>query len=124
MSLSPLAGKPAPKELLIDVAQLDRAYYQNKPDPSNKTQLVSFAPTPVISHAILTHNRNRKTGLADGIIITPSHNPPADGGFKYNPPNGGPADTDITDAIQNRANELLKSDNAAVRRIPFDGAIQ
>src|SRR5438067_13855248 len=69
-----------------------------------------FTPTPVISHAILTHNRNRKTGLADGIIITPSHNPPADGGFKYNPPNGGPADTDITDAIQNRANELLKSD--------------
>jgi phosphoglucomutase len=199
MPLSSLAGKPAPKNLLIDVAQLERAYYENKPDPSNKTQIVSFGtsghrgssldatftdahiaaitqaicehrkskgidgpvlmgkdthalsapaqrtalevlaangvetfiqqndgftPTPVISHAILTHNRDRQTGLADGIIITPSHNPPADGGFKYNPPNGGPADTDITDAIQNRANELLKSDNAAVRRIPFDRAIQ
>src|SRR6266699_2731338 len=188
MPVSPLAGKPAPKELLIDVPALERAYYDRKPDPTNKTQLVSFGtsghrgtsldgtftdahiaaitqaicehrksqgidgpvmmgkdthalsaaaqrtalevvaangvetliqendgftPTPVISHAILTHNRNRKTGLADGIIITPSHNPPAD----------GPADTDITDAIQNRANELLRSNNAAVKRIPFDRAI-
>jgi phosphoglucomutase len=199
MALSPLAGKPAPKSLLIDVAQLDRDYYDRKPDVANKTQLVSFGtsghrgssldgtftdahiaaitqaiceyrashgidgpvmmgkdthalsnvaqrtalevlaangvavfiqqkdgvtPTPVISHAILTYNRGRKAGRADGIIITPSHNPPSDGGFKYNPPNGGPADTDVTDAIQQRANELLKSNNAAVKRIPFDRALQ
>jgi phosphoglucomutase len=199
MPLSPLAGKPAPKELLIDVAQLERDYYDRKPDLSDKTQLVSFGtsghrgtsldgtftdahiaaitqaiceyrkskdisgpvmmgkdthalsdsaqrtalevlaangaetriqadngftPTPVISHAILTFNRGRKTALADGIIITPSHNPPSDGGIKYNPPNGGPADTDVTDAIQARANELLKSDNAGVTRIPFDRALK
>jgi phosphoglucomutase len=199
MPLSPLAGKPAPKELLIDVARLERDYYDRKPDVSNKTQLVSFGtsghrgtsldgtftdahiaaitqaiceyrkargidgpvmmgkdthalsdaaqrtalevlaangvevliqadngftPTPVISHAILAFNRGRKTGLADGIIITPSHNPPSDGGFKYNPPNGGPADTDVTDAIQKRANELLKSDNAGVKRIPLDRALK
>ena len=66
-----------------------------------------FTPTPVISYSILTYNRGRHDGLADGIVITPSHNPPADGGFKYNPPNGGPADTDITDGVQKRANELL-----------------
>jgi phosphoglucomutase len=83
-----------------------------------------FTPTPVISHAILTFNRGRKTGLADGIIITPSHNPPSDGGFKYNPPNGGPADTDVTDAIQKRANELLKTDNAEVQRIPIERALK
>ena len=198
MALSPLAGKPAPKQLLIDVAQLERDYYDRKPNVSDKTQLVSFGtsghrgasldgtftdahiaaitqaiceyrktngidgpvmmgkdthalsgvaqrtalevlaangvetliqqndgftPTPVISHAILTYNRGRKTALADGIIITPSHNPPSDGGFKYNPPNGGPADTDVTDVVQKRANELLQSNNAAVKRIPFDRAI-
>src|SRR5205823_6979287 len=86
-----------------------------------------FTPTPVISHAILTYNRDRyagKRGLADGIIITPSHNPPSDGGFKYNPPNGGPADTDVTDVVQRRANELLKSDNAGVKRISIDGALK
>src|SRR4051812_38061159 len=179
MPLSPLAGKPAPKELLIDVTALERAYYDRSPDMGDKRQLVSFGtsghrgtsldatftdahiaaitqaiceyrkaqgidgpvmmgkdthalsrpaertalevlaangvetliqrddgftPTPVISHAILTYNRGRSDGLADGIIITPSHNPPADGGFKYNPPNGGPADTDVTDRVQNRAN--------------------
>ncbi len=76
-----------------------------------------LTPTPVISHAILTHNDGRTTGLADGIVITPSHNPPADGGFKYNPPNGGPADTDITGWVQNRANEFLRSGNAGVKRI-------
>jgi phosphoglucomutase len=199
MPLSPLAGKPAPKELLIDVSKLERDYYDRKPDVSNRTQLVSFGtsghrgtsldgtftdahiaaitqaiceyrkahgidgpvmmgkdthalsdaaqrtalevlaangaetriqadngftPTPVISHAILTFNRGPKTALADGIIITPSHNPPSDGGIKYNPPNGGPADTDITGAIQARANELLKSDNAGVKRIPFDRALK
>jgi phosphoglucomutase len=198
MALSPLAGKPAPRELLIDVAALERAYYDNKPDVSTKTQLVSFGtsghrgtsldstftdlhiaaitqaiceyrksagidgpvmmgkdthalsgaaqrtalevlagngvtvmiqrddgftPTPAISHAILTHNRGRTAGLADGIIITPSHNPPADGGFKYNPPNGGPADTDVTDVVQRRANDLLKHPGPT-RRTPFEQALR
>ncbi|QOV90724.1 phosphoglucomutase (alpha-D-glucose-1,6-bisphosphate-dependent) [Humisphaera borealis] len=81
-------------------------------------------PTPVVSHAILTHNKGRKTGLADGIIITPSHNPPQDGGFKYNPPNGGPADTDITKWVQDRANELLKGGNAGVKRISLEAAFK
>jgi phosphoglucomutase len=83
-----------------------------------------MTPTPVISRAILAHNRGRTTGLADGVVITPSHNPPADGGFKYNPPNGGPADTDITQRIQNLANEYLRSRLAGVRRIPFEQAIR
>lgn len=184
--------------MLIDVAQLERAYYDGKPDLANSSQAVSFGtsghrgtsrdgtfteahiaaitqaiceyraaqgytgpvylgkdthalssaaqrtaievlaangvttliqrddevtPTPVISHAILHHNRGRKTELADGIIITPSHNPPEDGGFKYNPPNGGPADTDATGVIQKRANELLKSGNTAVKRMPYDRAL-
>lgn len=77
---------------------------------------LGVAPTPVISWSILTHNAGRDTGLADGIIITPSHNPPEDGGFKYNPPNGGPADTDVTSVVQKRANELLASGSAGVRR--------
>jgi len=202
MPLSPLAGKPAPKELLIDVAKLEAEYRDRKPDLADKTQLVSFGtsghrgtsldgtftdahiaaitqaiceyrkangitgpvmmgkdthalsdvaqrtalevlaangvdvlvqsgngftPTPVISHAILTYNRDRyasKQGLADGIIITPSHNPPSDGGFKYNPPNGGPADTDVTDVVQKRANELLRADNAGVKRVPFERALK
>ncbi len=76
-------------------------------------------PTPVISRAILVHNRGRKTGLADGIVITPSHNPPEDGGFKYNPTNGGPADTDVTRWVQDRANELLRGNNAGVKRVSF-----
>ncbi len=198
MSLNPLAGQPAPASMLIDVAQLEKAYYDGKPDPTNPAQAVSFGtsghrgtsrdgtfteahivaitqaiceyraaqgytgpvylgkdthalssaaqrtaievlaangvatliqsgdevtPTPVISHAILNHNRGRKTELADGIIITPSHNPPEDGGFKYNPPNGGPADTDATGVIQKRANELLKSGNAAVKRMQYERAV-
>ncbi len=82
-----------------------------------------FTPTPAISHAILTHNRGRRDGLADGLIITPSHNPPADGGFKYNPPTGGPADSDITTWIQDRANALLREGNARVRRIPHSRAL-
>lgn len=82
-----------------------------------------YTPTPVISHAILTYNRGRKTGLADGIVITPSHNPPADGGFKYNPPNGGPADTQVTGWIQNRANELLADELRGVKRVPFERAL-
>jgi phosphoglucomutase len=76
-----------------------------------------FTPTPAVSHAILTYNRGKKTGLADGIVITPSHNPPEDGGFKYNPPDGGPADTAVTKVIQDRANELLINRNREVRRM-------
>jgi phosphoglucomutase len=199
MAISPLAGKPAPKDLLIDVARLEREYYQRKPDVCDPTQLVAFGtsghrgtsldgtfteahilaitqaiceyrrnrgitgplymgkdthalsgpaqrtalevlaangvttiiqsddqvtPTPVISRAIIVYNRGRTTGLADGIIITPSHNPPEDGGFKYNPPNGGPADTDVTAWVQDRANALLKSNNAGVKRVPFTAALR
>jgi phosphoglucomutase len=199
MSTHPLAGKPAPKDLLIDVSRLEAAFYDAKPDPTDPNQLVSFGtsghrgtslnatftethilaitqaiceyrrdrgitgplfmgkdthalsrpaervalevlaandvetfiqrdngftPTPVISRAILTYNRDRSDSLADGIVITPSHNPPSDGGFKYNPPNGGPADTDVTDWIQNRANDLLRPGNRDVRRIGFDTALK
>jgi phosphoglucomutase len=191
MPLSPLAGKPAPDNILIDVPRLIHEYFANHPDPHDPRQLVSFgtsghrgtpsdstfteshilaitqaiceyrraqgtdgplfmgkdthavsgvaqqtalevlaahgvdtviqeydgiAPTPVISHAILVHNRAGKHGTADGIVITPSHNPPADGGFKYNPPDGGPADTGITGWIQNRANELLIANNHGLIR--------
>src|SRR5207253_3846887 len=79
-------------------------------------------PTPVISHAILTYNRGLTRGFADGIVITPSHNPPEDGGIKYNPPNGGPADTKITAWIEKRANELLGSGNTGVARVPYEQA--
>lgn len=195
----PLAGQPAPRELLLDVARLERDYYELKPDPTDPALAVSFGtsghrgtsangtfteahilaitqaicdyrktqgidgpvfmgmdthalsaaaqrtalevvagndvpvciqsgggftPTPAISHAILAHNRGRSQGLADGIIITPSHNPPADGGFKYNPPYGGPADSDATNWIQDHANELLRSGNTRVRRIPHAHALQ
>jgi phosphoglucomutase len=197
--LSPLAGKPAPKELLIDISHLEREYYERKPDLSDRTQLVAFGtsghrgsslhgafneahilaitqaicdyrrgqgidgplymgkdthalsapaqrtalevlaangvetiiqendgvtPTPVISRAILVYNQNRKEHLADGIVITPSHNPPEDGGFKYNPPNGGPADTDVTGWVQDRANDSLRARNKDVKRIPFESAIK
>ncbi len=196
--LSPLAGKPAPKELLIDPARLEREYYGRRPDPDGPAQMVSFGtsghrgtplagsfneahilaitqaiceyrraagtegplymgkdthaasdpaqrtalevlaangveaviqkdngvtPTPVISRAILVYNRGREQRLADGIVITPSHNPPQDGGFKYNPPNGGPADTDITGWVERRANELLRAGCAGVKRVPFASAI-
>lgn len=199
MAIHPLAGKPAPSESLIDVAQLEKAYYERKPDPQNPQQRVSFGtsghrgspltgtlneahvlamtqaiceyrasknitgplymgkdthavsgpaqssalevlaanrvetiiqsgdgftPTPAISRAILTYNRGRKGGFADGIVVTPSHNPPADGGFKYNPPEGGPADTDITDWIQQRANELLRAENLGVKRIGHEAALK
>lgn len=199
MGTHPLAGKPAPADILIDVGQLEKAYYEGKPDPNNPQQLVSFGtsghrgspldrtltevhvlaisqaiceyrvaknisgplfmgkdthavsgpaqksalevlaansvetiiqrgdgftPTPSISRAILVYNRGRKNGFADGIVITPSHNPPADGGFKYNPPEGGPADTDITDWIQNRANELLRENNSSVKRIEYAAALK
>ncbi|MFM7579889.1 MAG: phosphoglucomutase (alpha-D-glucose-1,6-bisphosphate-dependent) [Microcystaceae cyanobacterium] len=83
-----------------------------------------FAPTPAVSHAILNYNQGKTTGLADGIIITPSHNPPADGGFKYNPPSGGPAEPEITKWIQNRANELLKQGNQGVKRLSYETALK
>src|SRR4051794_11402840 len=81
-----------------------------------------YTPTPVISHAILNYNKGRQSGLADGVVITPSHNPPEDGGFKYNPPNGGPADTDITAEIERAANAFLENDLRSVKRIPYDRA--
>ena len=198
MAISPLAGKPAPREMLIDVGRLEREYYAHTPDPDNPAERVSFGtsghrgsslrgsfteahilaitqaicdyrrsqridgplymgkdthalsrpaertalevlaandittlvqrddgvtPTPVVSHAILRYNRGRHTGLADGIVVTPSHNPPEDGGFKYNPPNGGPADTDVTKWVEDRANALLRQRNAGVRRVPFAAAV-
>ena len=199
MAIHPLAGKPAPREILIEVEAVLKAYYERRPNVDEPQQLVSFGtsghrgssadgsfneahilamtqaiceyrasknisgplylgkdthavsgpaqktalevlaanevetiiqrddgftPTPSISRAILVHNRNNKTGLADGIVVTPSHNPPADGGFKYNPPEGGPADTDITDWIQQRANDLLRGGNRNVKRIPYEAALQ
>ena len=198
MPISPLAGKPAPKELLIDPSRLEREYYERRPDLGNRNQLVSFGtsghrgsplnasfteahilaitqaicdyrrsqdydgplhmgkdthavseaaqrtalevlaankvetiiqkddgftPTPVISRAILVYNRNRKEHVADGVVITPSHNPPADGGFKYNPPNGGPADTDVTRWVERRANDLLR-DGTGIKRVPFASALK
>jgi phosphoglucomutase len=199
MEISPLAAKPAPRNMLVDLALLERQYYERRPDIEDPNQLVSFGtsghrgsslrgtfteahilaiaqaicdyrrsrridgplfmgkdthalsgpaqrtaleilaanqvetfiqrddgvtPTPVISHAILVYNRGRKEHFADGIVITPSHNPPEDGGFKYNPPNGGPADTDVTGWVQDRANELLRKSNAGVKRVPFTTAIK
>src|ERR1700689_1529766 len=199
MAISPLAGKPAPKEMLVDLARLERDYYERRPDLSDPNQLVSFGtsghrgsslrgtfteshilaitqaicdfrrshgtngplimgkdthalsapaqrtalevlaangvdtiiqrddgvtPTPVISRAILVYNRGRKQHLADGIVITPSHNPPEDGGFKYNPPNGGPADPDVTRWVQDRANNLLRDDNRDVKRLPLAEALK
>ena len=196
--ISPLAGKPAPMSMLVDLARLEREYYQRRPEMDDPSQHVSFGtsghrgspyrgsfteahiaaitqaicdyrrgqridgplymgkdthalsepaqrtalevlaangvetilqrdggvtPTPVISRAILVENRGRKEHLADGIVVTPSHNPPEDGGFKYNPPNGGPADTDVTTWIEHRANELLRQGNASVKRVPFATAI-
>jgi phosphoglucomutase len=197
--ISPLAGKPAPRELLVDLKRLEREYYQSRIDLTDPNQLVSFGtsghrgsslngtfaeahilaitqaicdyrksknidgplfmgkdthalsapaqrtalevlaandvetfiqpddgvtPTPVISRAIIVYNRGRKSALADGIVITPSHNPPEDGGFKYNPTNGGPADTDVTRWVQDRANELLRGNNADVLRVPFANALK
>jgi phosphoglucomutase len=193
-----LAGKPAPRELLVNVPRLVSAYYTHRPDPSNPDNQVAFGtsghrgssfansfnedhilaisqaiceyrqahgitgplfigmdthalsepalatalevfaanellvriqaglgytPTPVISRAILTYNRDRSSGRADGVVITPSHNPPDDGGFKYNPPDGGPADTSITQTVQNRANEIMRDGLAAVRRVPLRRAM-
>jgi len=197
MATSPLAGKPAPKELLVDLGRLENDYYARSPDMADAAQRVAFGtsghrgsslrgsfnephilaiaqaiceyragrgidgplymgkdthalsapaqrtalevlaangvqvviqrddgytPTPSISRAILAFNRGRTAGLADGIVITPSHNPPEDGGFKYNPPDGGPADTQVTRAIEDRANELLRAGNRGVLRVPFEAA--
>jgi len=83
-----------------------------------------FTPTPAISHAILTYNKNKKSNLADGIVITPSHNPPAEGGFKYNPPNGGPAEPSATNWIQDKANEFLKNNLEGIKRIPYEEALK
>src|SRR3989442_2228783 len=199
MAISPLAGKPAPRAMLVDLAKLEQEYYEHAPDVGNREERVSFGtsghrgsslrgsfteahilaipqaicdyrrsqgtdgplymgkdthalsrpaertalevlaandvdtiiqcddgvtPTPVISRAILVYNRGRKTHLADGIVVTPSHNPPEDGGFKYNPTNGGPADTDVTHWVEERANELLRGGNAGVKRMPFAAAMQ
>jgi phosphoglucomutase len=199
MPLSPLAGKPATPDMLVDVGRLVQAYYDRAPDMVDPVQRVAFGtsghrgtpgagsfneahilaitqaicdyrkaqgtdgplymgkdthalsapaqrtalevlaangvdvfiqrddgvtPTPVISRAILVHNRGRSEHLADGIVVTPSHNPPEDGGYKYNPPNGGPADTDITRWMQDRANELLRAGNAGVRRVSFESAMR
>jgi len=199
MALHPLAGKPAPADLLIDVARLQRDYHQRQPDLDDPAQRVSFGtsghrgtpldgtfteahilaitqaiceyrkdhgidgplfmgkdthavsgpaqctalevlaangvetfiqrddgftPTPVISRAILAYNKGRMEHLADGIVITPSHNPPEDGGFKYNPPHGGPADTDITNWVQDRANALLRAGNKDVKRMPYETALK
>jgi len=87
-------------------------------------QDLGYTPTPAISHAILTYNRGRSSGLADGIVITPSHNPPEDGGFKYNPPHGGPADTHVTSWIQNEANRLLAAGTRNIARMPFERALR
>jgi phosphoglucomutase len=199
MALHPLAGKPAPVSMLVDIPRLITAYYTEKPDVSVSSQRVSFGtsghrgssfhtafnenhilaitqaiceyraaqgtpgplflakdthalsepafatalevlaansvavmvdrelgytPTPVLSHAILTYNHARQEAPADGIVITPSHNPPEDGGFKYNPPSGGPADTHVTKWIQDRANAILAEGLRAVRRCPFSGALR
>jgi phosphoglucomutase len=83
-----------------------------------------MTPTPAISRAIVAYNRNHKQHLADGIVITPSHNPPEDGGLKYNPPSGGPADTNVTHRLETRANEFLRTGNVAVRRLPFNKALK
>src|SRR5471030_420973 len=85
-------------------------------------QDLGYTPTPALSHAVLTYNRGRIVGLADGIVITPSHNPPSDGGFKYNPPNGGPADVDVTDWIEHSANAMIEKDLAGLRRMPYERA--
>ena len=84
---------------------------------------LGYTPTPALSHAVLAYNRDRTTGLSDGIVITPSHNPPEDGGFKYNPPNGGPADTNATKAIENRANDLMAAGFATIPRMPLARAL-
>ncbi len=108
-------SKPAERTALEVLAANDVVTSMQKDD--------GFVPTPGISRAILAANRGKQTGLADGIVVTPSHNPPADGGFKYNPPNGGPADTNVTGWIQDRANQLLREGNRGVKRVTYSSAL-
>ncbi|MBE1298972.1 MAG: alpha-D-glucose phosphate-specific phosphoglucomutase [Alteromonadaceae bacterium] len=124
------AGTTGPMFIGIDTHALSEAAFITAVEVlvANGVQVVvqseqGYTPTPVISNAILCYNEDRTTGLADGIVITPSHNPPEDGGFKYNPPNGGPADSDITTIIQNRANEIIANSGNAVKRMSFKQAI-
>jgi phosphoglucomutase len=199
MALHPLAGQPAPRDVLVNVPRLVAAYYALRPDAKDPAQRVAFGtsghrgsslkaafneshilatsqaiaehrrakgvdgplfvgidthalsepafvsalevlaangvevriqtgrrytPTPAVSHAILSWNRGRATGLADGIVITPSHNPPDDGGFKYNPPDGGPAGTDVTKAVEARANAILEGGLVEVKRVAFEQALR
>jgi phosphoglucomutase len=124
------AGVDGPLYLGMDTHALSQAAHATAIEVFAANDVVTchqasgYTPTPVISHAILTHNRGRASGLADGVVITPSHNPPEDGGFKYNPPNGGPADTATTQKIEARANELLESGLKAVRRISLARALK
>ena len=125
------AGITGPLFVGIDTHALSEAAYATALEvfAANRVELVidqrqGYTPTPVVSHAILTHNRDRSSALADGVVITPSHNPPGDGGFKYNPASGGPADTATTASIQNRANQLLADGLKSVKRVPLREALQ
>jgi phosphoglucomutase len=123
-------GIDGPLFLGIDTHALSRPAFESAVEVFAANGVVSmvdenlrFTPTPVISHAIIVHNRGRSTGLADGVVISPSHNPPADGGFKYNPPHGGPADTDATGWIERKANELMADGLAGIARMPYAKAL-
>ncbi|PYD61662.1 phosphoglucomutase (alpha-D-glucose-1,6-bisphosphate-dependent) [Gluconacetobacter entanii] len=125
------AGITGPLFIGIDTHALSEAALASALEvfAANKVEVMidqdgGYTPTPVISHAILTYNHGRTTDLADGVVITPSHNPPEDGGFKYNPPNGGPADTDVTTWIQNRANDFLEAKMEGVHRIAYEQALK
>src|ERR687884_382586 len=122
----PRAGQPARPEDLVDLPHLATSYYAIEPDPDDVAAMIDsadrYTPTPAVSHAILTYNRGRSDALADGIVVTPSHNPPSDGGFKYNPPHGGPADTDVTGWVEREANALLERGLGDVPRVPFEDA--
>jgi phosphoglucomutase len=136
-AISPLEGKPAPRiprhrrPLFVgmDTHALSEPAFASalKVFAANGVGTMidaagGYTPTPVISHAILTHNKGRETGLADGVVISPSHNPPQDGGFKYNPPNGGPAEVEVIDWIGKTANEFITDRLADVRRMPLERA--
>src|SRR6266849_878873 len=136
MALSPLAGQPARQSDLVNVPRLLTAYFSERPDPQERSQRVSFGTSGhrgssfhrsfnewhilAITQAILNYNKTKPRGLADGIVVTPSHNPPEDGGFKYNPPHGGPADSQTTKFIEARANEFLERGLEGVRRVSFE----
>jgi phosphoglucomutase len=118
MNVSPLAGKPSEPAFATALEVLAAHGVEVMIDRDR-----GYTPTPVISHAILTYNRGRHTGRADGIVITPSHNPPDDGGFKYNPPHGGPADPEVTRWIEGRANALLADGLQGISRVPYERAL-